>query len=75
MVFISLFVLFFNNCDEEAIKVNQTHVRIEILNNNINYLNRNMSEEVNIKAARFFLWIISLYEMIYLCVRIENIRT
>ena len=54
MVFISTFVLFCNKAEEEAIKVKCTPVRLEILIQIINSLNRNMSEEVNFKAIKSF---------------------
>ena len=53
MLFISFF--FYRKAEEEGTKAKHAPARIEILNHNINYLNTNMSEEVNAKARNSLL--------------------
>ena len=52
MLFISSFVFFCKKAEEEVIKANRTPVSIETLIHIINDPNRNMSEEVNVKARK-----------------------
>ena len=55
LFFVYLFILFHKKAGEAAIKVNRTHMHLEILNNIINDHNRNISEEVNFKRRESFL--------------------
>ena len=52
MLFISLFVLFFKKFGGDYIKANRTPMRLEIINHIINFLNRNISEDGNVKSHK-----------------------
>ena len=62
--FITFFFIY-KMAEEEAIKVKRTPVHLEIINHSINPLNINVIEGVNVKSQKIFLWLVSLYAMIY----------
>ena len=55
MIFSLLFIFFYKKSEEADIKFKRTSVHLEILNSLLNYLNINISEEVNVNYCKSFL--------------------
>ena len=73
MISISLLFFFYKKAEEEGIQFKHTPVCIEMLKHIINYINRNMSEEVNVDTHKSLLVDNRFFEMVYTHALLENI--
>ena len=55
MYFLSSFFPLYNKCEEDAIKVKDTTVRLKILTYILNFININMNKEVNVNSLKILI--------------------